>query len=83
MKKAEMVERIIDSKVATKDYLDKIGIEASYAYVIENGNKLIEQVTDSDNEIILESTIIDNMSQTEVKQVVEFIRDSKQVLEFA
>lgn len=83
MKKSEMVERIIDSKVATKDYLDKIGIKASYAYVIENGNKLIEQVTDSDNEIILESTIIDNMSQTEVKQVVEFIRDYKQVLEFA
>ena len=55
MKRTEMVERIIDSKVATKDYLDKIGIEASYAYVIENGNKLIEQVTDSDNEIILES----------------------------
>ena len=83
MKKSEMVECIIDSKVATKDYLDKIGIKASYAYVIENGNKLIEQVTDSDNEIILESTIIDDMSKAEVKQVVEFIRDSKQVLEFA
>lgn len=82
MKKAKMIESIIDSKVTTKDYLDKIGIKASYAYVIENGKNLIEQVIDSDNEIILESTIIENMNKTEVKQVVEFIRDCNQVLEF-
>ena len=83
MKKTEMIERIIDSKVATMDFLDNIGVKASYAYVIENGKNLIEQVIDSDNEIIFESIIIENMNKTEVKQVIEFITDNNQVLEFA
>ena len=83
MKKAEMIERIIDSKVATMDFLDEIGVKASYAYIIENGKNLIEQVIDSDNEIILESTIIENMNKKEAEQVVEFITDNNQVLEFA
>lgn len=82
MKKTEMIERIIDSKVATMDFLDNIGVKASYAYVIESKN-LIEQVIDSDNEIILESIIIENMNEKELKKVIEFIADCNQVLEFA